>query len=86
MSKAWGGRYSFESGEEVKIKSGHPYAGRHGIVIDAHATHQLKVHLPGSFLRQSIDIVVFDDVLELLPVAFDRRNNNHEPLTGPTNV
>ncbi len=59
MGACWGNQYAFERGEVVKVKTGHPFAGKLG-VIDSHmGDNQFEVILP-NYQR----ITVFTSMVE----------------------
>ena len=68
MGKSWEGKYKFEMGEEVRIREGHPFSGRKGIVQSLHGDEQF-----GVLLTDGREVAVFADALELLPIAAKRR-------------
>ena len=68
MVKAWGGRFRFEQGEEVRVRAGYPFAAFIGIVQSAYGADQF-----GVVMGRDNKIVFWGDALELLPIALERR-------------
>jgi len=72
MSLAWSGSYPFEKGDVVKIKKGHPWAGRVGIVEKAYSSNQFGVMLTPTRLFLPREVTFWSNSLEIVSSG---RNN-----------
>ena len=73
MTLAWDGKYRFEKGDVVKVKRGHPWARRKGVVDSAMGSNQFGVQLTPTWIYAVRDITFWGDDLELI-------NSGRRPL------
>lgn len=63
----WGGAYSFDKGDVVKVKKGHPFSGYRGTVEVAFGAGRFGVRIAPSMWRDAprSEITVHEDALQL---------------------